>query len=799
MPRHTPKTVKKFNNKHLKDTIERRKSFSKIKQRNQIKDKRKARHAADNARASDLEDSEEEAKTKTPKKTGPDLKDMSMDDFFQGGFAAVEDDAQSKKKKKAPESKLGKRKRVATQEDDGSDSSDGDDQAFAASSDEDDGAEAEDASEDDETAEHKDQLEALKQKDPEFYKYISENDPELLDLAAGGDTLVLSDDDEPPRKKGKKDQESEEESDGTIVTLAMVKKWAKAIADQNSQAAMREIVLAFRAAAHANEEDGKTFKYTIPDPETYHQVLTTALKGVPAVLAHHLPIKETAAGKVRVPTDSKKYRTLTPLLNSHAISITHLLSNLSEAAALNMVLSSLLSLIPYFLSFKKALKNLVKAVIGIWADSASSEAARINAFLVIRRLAIIGDPSLREAVLKSTYQGLVKSARNTTVHTISGINLMKNSAVELWGLDPGMGYTTGFAYIRQLAIHLRTSITQPSKDSYKAVYNWQYVHSLDFWSRVLSQHCSPDANLTLKKPFDSPLHPLIYPLVQVTLGALRLVPSPVYFPLRFQLTRGLLRMSRSTNTYIPLAPSLLEVLQSPELKKPAKNSTLKPFDFNVNIRAPESYLHTRVYQDGLAEQLSELLAEFFGVWGKNVAFPELIIPPTVLIKRWLKEVGSFNTKGGKSGVKGKQNGKGGKGQGQGNRNGKVNSHFSLLVQKLQANAGFIEERRRKVEFSVSDKKGVENFLSETKFEDTPLGSYIVTMRRQKEEREILLEESRQEDNKRRREEKDVDMDDNRSMSGEEFDEEAEEELEDEDEDEIELEGSDEDELEAESD
>ena len=38
-------------------------------------------------------------------------------------------------------------------------------------------------------------------------------------------------------------------------------------------------------------------------------------------------------------------------------------------------------------------------------------------------------------------------------------------------------------------IHLRTSITNKTKDSYKTVYNWQYVHSLDFWSRVVAAHC----------------------------------------------------------------------------------------------------------------------------------------------------------------------------------------------------------------------------------------------------------------------------------------------------------------------
>ena len=72
---------------------------------------------------------------------------------------------------------------------------------------------------------------------------------------------------------------------------------------------------------------------------------------------------------------------------------------------------------------------------------------------------MIGDPGIKEAVLKAAYQGLVKGARNITIHTIQGVNLMKNTAAELWGLDANIGYTTGFTFIRQLAIHLRSSIT----------------------------------------------------------------------------------------------------------------------------------------------------------------------------------------------------------------------------------------------------------------------------------------------------------------------------------------------------
>jgi nucleolar complex protein 2 len=450
----------------------------------------------------------------------------------------------------------------------------------------------------------------------------------------------------------------------------------------------------------------------------------------------------------RVPTDSKKFRTLTPLLKSHTVSIQHLLENLSDAATLRMTLESLSSLLPYILSFKKIVRELIKIVSGVWADNANTEVTRLSAFLVLRRLLVISDPSIREAVLKQAYQGLVKGARNTTVHSIQGINLMKNTASELWGIDSTVGYTIGFGFIRQLAIHLRTSITNKTKDSYKSVYNWQYVHSLDFWSRVIAGNCESLREAEAGK--SSPLRPLIYPVVQLTLGAMRLIPTAQYFPLRFQLIRSLLRISSATATYIPLAPALIEVLNSAEMKKQPKPSTLKALDFSTAIRATKAYLRTRVYQDGVGEQVAELMAEFFILWTKNIAFPELALPVIVMLKRWVKAM----TK--KTG---------------GNRNSKVNALIALLVQKLEANARWVEEKRAKIDFAPNNRAGVEGFLKDVEWDKTPLGAYVAGQRKSRDQKNKMLEDARKTDDKKRKQAEKADA----VEGGEQFDDEEEDE------------------------
>lgn len=759
------KSTKKFEKKHLKDTLERRKASAKIKQRHHVNEKRKAQSAS----RRDAED-DEEPDTEEVKKQNA-FAEMNVDDFFAGGFDIA--DATDGKKKKASKKdvtpKIGKRKRSAKEQED-----EANEDSAASDNDDDNSSDADDFDA------HKDQLEALKEKDPEFYKYLQENDAELLDFGAQGDLSEVDElsegeasEEEGPakkkKKKSKKDEEEQEEVVDNTLTIPMVKKWQSLMEEQHSIRAMRQTVLAFRAAASVNDSEAPEQKYTISDPNVYHQVLVTALNVVPKVLNHHLPVKETASGKIRVSLDSKKFKTLTPLIKSYSSSVHQLLVNLSDASTLKLTLSAMEPMLPYLLQFRKVLKTLIKTVVGIWADVSTADATRITAFLLLRRLMVLGDPGIKETVLKATYEGVVKGSRNTTVHTLAGVNLMKNSAAEIWGIDQNVAYTTGFSFIRQLAMHLRSSITNTSKESYKTIYNWQYVHSLDFWSRVLSQHC--DGLVEAQAGKQSALRPLIYPVVQITLGAMRLIPTAQYFPLRFQLTRSLLRVSRATGTYIPLASSLIEVLTSAEMRKPPKSSTLKPLDFHTAIRAPKSYLRSRIYQDGVGEQVAELLSEFFVLWCKHIAFPELSVPVVVALKRWLKQVSARNG---------------------GNKNAKINQMILLLVQKVEANARWIEERRLNVSYTPRNRTEVENFLKDVDWESTPIGAFVKTQRKLREERAAIVEEGRREEEKRRAEDKKRDEDemmeefgsDDDSDEGEDEEEmESEEEIEDEDEEE----------------
>ena len=116
---------------------------------------------------------------------------------------------------------------------------------------------------------------------------------------------------------------------------------------------------------------------------------------------------------------------------------------------------------------------------------------------------------------------------------------MKNTASELYLLAPTQGYQHAFTFIRMLAVHLRQVVRSSTsgkggenQEAFRAVYNWQFVHAIDFWTRVLGGACGKEAERE-RGGLESVLKPLIYPLTQVALGVVRSVLLPCSLTLHF--------------------------------------------------------------------------------------------------------------------------------------------------------------------------------------------------------------------------------------------------------------------------
>ena len=276
----------------------------------------------------------------------------------------------------------------------------------------------------------------------------------------------------------------------------------------------------------------------------------------------------------------------------------------------------------------------------------------------------------------------------TSSRTLPHLNFLKATLSELFGTFDIIASQHMFPYIRQVAIHLRNAITAKSPESQLVIYNWQYVHCLDFFSTMLGQ--------LVGAKNDSPLHALVFPVTQIILGTINLDPSSQYFPLRFYLTDSLLRLSQETGVQVDFAQTLLQPLDSPLLttahpKKKSEKAVL--IDFNVTLKVSSSDLAgsaARIYRDQVASRLESSLTQYFNLYTLNPAFPELATPSVSAIREWIEKNGD-------------------------NCGSKVRRSLTGLVDKLEEHARWVEEKRKGMEFSA------ENFQSNRPIPDTEGG------------------------------------------------------------------------------
>ena len=217
----------------------------------------------------------------------------------------------------------------------------------------------------------------------------------------------------------------------------------------------------------------------------------------------------------------------------------------------------------------------------------------------------------------------------------------------------------------------------------------------------------------------SSLAPLVYPLVQVTTGAIKLISNSRSYPYHFHLIKSLTHLVRHTHTYIPLAPYLLPIITSTLSTGKPKSSTLRPLDMETNIRAPQQLLRTRVYEEGLIEEATYLLGDYLStrpIIG-SVAFPEVVTPIVVTLRRALK---TGMTSGGSAKSK---------------EVGMVKS----LVERVEESAKVTEKQRLSVRFGPGDIKEVDEWEERLNIDETPLGKYMKVQKKARDKKRKLVE------------------------------------------------------------
>ena len=243
------------------------------------------------------------------------------------------------------------------------------------------------------------------------------------------------------------------------------------------------------------------------------------------------------------------------------------------------------------------------------------------------------------------------------------------------------------------------------------------------------------------------MKPLIYPLVQVALGAIksvflkqthqiwshvvvsdRLIPNSRSYPFHLQIIHSILKITKQSDTYVPLSPYLVSILTSiiSPSSKP-KSSTLKPLNLETQIRVPQQYVKTRIYYQGITEEAAYLLIEWLSssVVHSSVGFPEITVPIVVTLRRSLKSAKSNSAASSIS---------------------KEQGMVRTLLERIEESAKWVEAQR-KGSFSPGTMAAVSDWEQKlrSQLEHAPLIKYLKVQLKAREKRRKLLEKVRHTD------------------------------------------------------
>jgi nucleolar complex protein 2 len=555
---------------------------------------------------------------------------------------------------------------------------------------------------------HKQALGNLKSTDPELFKFLEQNDKKLLNFGAEADDSEQEADSEGEDEEVHKpsDQlevasdESDyepEEGDGpkrreNTITLKLLKEWQQGLqAEDVSIEVIRNVIKAFNSALISVAGDINNHgTYIVEGSSIFNGIIQLCVLHLEKAIRKYL--KLTGKSNLKNIQKCKRFSKVKNVLRSYLTDLTKLLETVSSTNILSVVLKHLHQISSVLTAFSTIVKPVLKRLIQIW--STGEESIRIVAFLCILKITRNQQDFFLNQVLKSMYMEYVRNSKFVSPNTLPAINFMRRSLTELFLLDLNVAYHHVFLFVRQLAIHLRNAILLQKKEHFQQIYNWQYVNSLKLWGDVLSTVAMNISTTGAPTKIDnkSKLQQLIYPLVSIINGVIKLKSSAHYFPLRFHCVKILIDLSRATKVFIPILPYILEVLNSNTFNQQHKKLAMKPISFTTILRIQKGHLDENSFRDEVVEQVFGLTLECLINECTSIAFPDLVVPHVMALNHFVKST----------------------------KNPNYAKKLKQLVEKISEQSNFIDTRRNKINFSLNDMNYIKSWEINQRTGQTPL-------------------------------------------------------------------------------
>ncbi|XVF41746.1 hypothetical protein PTKIN_Ptkin01aG0304900 [Pterospermum kingtungense] len=558
--------------------------------------------------------------------------------------------------------------------------------------------------------EHKEQLERLQKKDPEFYQYLQEHGKDLLtfDDEDIGDYDDVDMEDEETQLDHEIHHhgitEEEEKPSKNVLTTAMIDSWCNSIRDDEKLSAVRSLMKAFRTACHYGDDTGEesSAKFTVMSSSVFNKIMLFTLSEMDGILRKLLKLPASGGKKetINVLMTTKQWKSYNHLVKSYLGNALHVLNQMTDTKMISFTLRRLQYSSVFLVAFPSLLRKYIKVALHFWGTGGG--ALPVVSFLFLRDLCVrLGSDCLDEC-FRGIYKAYVLNCHFVNAVKLQHIQFLANCVIELIRVDLPTAYQHAFVFIRQLAMLLRDALNMKTKEAFRKVYEWKFMNCLELWTGAICAYTS-----------DPDFKPLAYPLTQIIYGVARLVPTARYFPLRLRCVRMLNQIAASTGTFIPVSMLLLDMLEMKELNRPPTGGVGKAVDLRTTLKASKPILKTRAFQEACVISVVEELAEHLAQWSYSVAFFELSFVPAVRLHSFCKST----------------------------KVDRFRKEMRQLIRQIEANIEFTNERRASVTFLPNDHAATSFLENEKRMGTSPLSQYVITLRQRAQQRNDSMTES----------------------------------------------------------
>ena len=524
-------------------------------------------------------------------------------------------------------------------------------------------------------AKMKEEMERLQKSDPDFHKFLKENEQSLLNFNEEHITEDEEDADTEPEKK-------QPPVNATLIDYPLLKSLEQGAFKSHGLKSLKKLVAAYKNACHLSDADGNDDeenkkpgkKYHIDSTAVFDRLMVMTLDRCHEEFTYHLvgkgsvhlsdentardddmeggdddvdvAIQDEKPLNPKVLARAHRWLEMKPVMQSFFKSTLHVMNGAKEPELLTFILKALAKYVPFLTPFPRIAQNLLKTLTALWSapldSSEDYQVVRLNAFMRIRQMALTQPFPFIEDCLKKTYLAYAKRAKFGTSSSVTTVlptlTFMGNCVVELYSLDYHSSYQHSFVYIRQLALHLRTAMHKKTPEAFQAVYCWQYIHCLKLWVAVLASACmqgKEEQEVQL-------LRSLIFPLTEVILGVAQLIPTTRHLPLRLHLVRFLQQLASAAEMFIPTTSVLLDALDLKEIgmkpKRVQGRTAGKCIQLPLLLKLPkDDALRTAEQLEACVSEVFLLLNREVDLYRYSAGFPEFIVRICQRLRKFSKE------------------------------------------------------------------------------------------------------------------------------------------------------------------